>query len=391
MEADEKCAICGCSGRRPKSHEFDCQECGPWRCTDEEQIRILSPDDRGLLVLALRDRKQDERIDLTPAMISSLLRITSTTCLVCDDLVIGRPSEAAYQFDWDCNGCGKWSYHDHFISGQEITNLSQGDRSALAWALRARDKSQRIFLDRLRIEALVESAPRWSVVDRKARVLLKIASQAGTPNTTVPEEEILRTWPVFRAESKGEVLTYIEWLEKGGLLENRISTGFSLQLSEKGWLEAERLVRPNMDSSMGFVAMAFGSTDEEKSNSLSLYNDGFSKGIVSAGYTPERVGIAPHNNKICDEIIASIRRARFLVADLTYARPNVYYEAGFAFGLGIPVYLTCSKEFFETGEEPVGFDIRQYPVLQWSSLADLATQLSARICSLIGQGPAPRA
>ena len=46
-------------------------------------------------------------------------------------------------------------------------------------------------------------------------------------------------------------------------------------------------------------------------------------------------------DKIDDEIIGEIRRSRFLVADFTHgdkgARGSVYYEAGFAYGLGLPV------------------------------------------------------
>ena len=56
-----------------------------------------------------------------------------------------------------------------------------------------------------------------------------------------------------------------------------------------------------------------------------------------------RIDQKEHLNRIDDEIIAEIRRTRFLVADCTQGetgpRGGVYYEAGFAHGLKIPVVM----------------------------------------------------
>jgi nucleoside 2-deoxyribosyltransferase len=52
-----------------------------------------------------------------------------------------------------------------------------------------------------------------------------------------------------------------------------------------------------------------------------------------------------HVNDINDEIIAQIRRSRFMVCDLTGYRGGVYFEAGFAYGLGLEVIYTCRKDW----------------------------------------------
>lgn len=46
------------------------------------------------------------------------------------------------------------------------------------------------------------------------------------------------------------------------------------------------------------------------------------------------IGSKEHSNKIDDEIIGEIRRSAFIVADFTGHRGGVYFEAGFAMGLG---------------------------------------------------------
>ena len=57
-----------------------------------------------------------------------------------------------------------------------------------------------------------------------------------------------------------------------------------------------------------------------------------------------------------------------MVADFTYGddgeRGGVYYEAGFAHGLNIPVFFTCQKGFLEK----IHFDTRQYNHIEWRDL-----------------------
>jgi hypothetical protein len=70
------------------------------------------------------------------------------------------------------------------------------------------------------------------------------------------------------------------------------------------------------------------------------------KAIYDSGYDPRRVDQQHHHlNKVDDEIVAEIRRSRFLVADFTCepgkVRGGVYFEAGFARGLNIPIIWTC--------------------------------------------------
>ena len=140
-------------------------------------------------------------------------------------------------------------------------------------------------------------------------------------------------------------------------------------------------VRANPDSTQVFVAMWFG----EALNTV--YNRGFAPAILRAGYKPMRIDQKPDVNKIDDEIIAEIRRSRFLVADFTQgedgARGGVYFEAGFAFGLGIPVVYTCREDAIDK----IHFDTRQYHHTAWKDSADLRDKLEKRILALIGEGP----
>ena len=138
----------------------------------------------------------------------------------------------------------------------------------------------------------------------------------------------------------------------------------------------------NTDSSQAFVAMWFG--DE--------MDDAYEQGIReryrnSRIYTDEDRPVNQNVNKIDDEIIAEIRRSRFLVADFTHgedgARGGVYYEAGFAYGLGLDVIYSCRKDMVDQ----LHFDTRQYYHIVWEAPEELRDGLAHRIEALIGAGP----
>ena len=73
--------------------------------------------------------------------------------------------------------------------------------------------------------------------------------------------------------------------------------------------ESEYSIR---SSSQAFVAMWF---DESM---FQVYSDGIAPAIQDAGYEPLRIDQKEHVNKIDDEIIAEIRRSKFIVADFTH-------------------------------------------------------------------------
>ena len=152
-------------------------------------------------------------------------------------------------------------------------------------------------------------------------------------------------------------------------------------LTPLGWQEVENLRRKHSSSSQCFVAMWFSDETSEP------YENGIAKAILASGYDPLRIDQKQHNNKIDDEIVAEIRRSRFLVADFTCApkqvRGGVYFEAGFAMGLGLPVIWTCKHTSFDD----VHFDTRQYAHIVWKTTDDLYAQLKARIGATIGDGP----
>lgn len=107
---------------------------------------------------------------------------------------------------------------------------------------------------------------------------------------------------------------------------------------------------------------------------------GTSKAVTDCGFpAPVRIDRKEHNNQITGEIIAAIRDAEFVIADFTANRGGVYYEAGFARGVGRPVIHCCRDADFDDRD----FDTRLINHIKWSDPADLREKLANRIKATI--------
>ena len=253
------------------------------------------------------------------------------------------------------------------------------DHRALASAWLAHNRPA--VFDQTHLELVRHGVPRPSLVLRALSLLRWLANKypAGTPfnvgeigsrggvgaNPLLPQ-----SWSFNLAEAMfvfHKVL--VEELQYVSLAHSN-----NYQISPKGWIALEG--QPNSASSVGFVAMWFSDEVQE------LFDDVIDPAIRDAGYEPLRIDGKEHNNKIDDEIIASIRSARFVVADYTANRGGVYYEAGFAHGLGLPVIFMARKN------QKIHFDTCQYNTIFWEAaeLPKARRELTNRILATISRG-----
>lgn len=91
------------------------------------------------------------------------------------------------------------------------------------------------------------------------------------------------------------------------------------------------------------------------------------------GFTAQRADESESGERIIPRILAGIRRAAFVIADVTQASANVFYEMGFAEGLDRPVIVSAKKDTL------LPFDIADIPVLFWSGPEELKEKLRARV------------
>jgi hypothetical protein len=116
-----------------------------------------------------------------------------------------------------------------------------------------------------------------------------------------------------------------------------------------------------------FVASALGKEDVDQ-----IYDRAIRPVLEELRIRPVRVDRIEHNDDIDDTILALINRSELCIADLTYARPSVYYEAGVVHGLARPVvYIARSDHFRDKDSDSFGnlrvhFDLQMKNVIAWT-------------------------
>jgi len=104
-----------------------------------------------------------------------------------------------------------------------------------------------------------------------------------------------------------------------------------------------------------------------------------------------RVDRILHNDDITDKITEELKSADLVIADLTYARPSVYYEAGYAERAETtPVIYTCRRDHLLRGASEglcVHFDVGHRNIITWDDSSDrkFSGALSKRIALVLGE------
>ena len=231
---------------------------------------------------------------------------------------------------------------------------------------------------------LASQVPEKNDVPSKVRYLLGYIAR----KSTFPGERVVLNsqtdYPVCFAANSNEFefyawyakeMSFIEVMQEGGG-----SGVFRYRLTPKGWEETRRA--PTLDSPYGFVAMSFSKDNP-------LLAQAFDKAIKpaiedDAGYMEAlRVDRKEFLGDIVFEIIARIKESRFLVADATEHKNGVYFEAGYAMGMGLPVIWMCHEEDIKLAH----FDTSHLNHIVWNDVGELRKNLANRILATIGRGP----
>jgi hypothetical protein len=286
----------------------------------------------------------------------------------------------------NCPRCGVYDIAHKFIAAESNgTFWTEERRLTISHAIRKATDAHGRFTEVLNHEAARRQGPLPDPVEQ-ADILIDSIARRCSYGAMTPVEST-ETWAA-RVGLKGKEQLFIMQKALASLTEqhglNVIAIGDNAQftLTLDGWKRARELRRERGPGNQAFVAMWF------HADMKSAFDDGFAPALVDTGHQPYRVDLATHNNKIDDQIVAEIRRSKLVIVDATGARPNAYFEAGFAMGLGIPVIWCCNDSRTAPGltsgtwTDNLPFDIRQHAFTFWSDAADLKAKLTNRIRAL---------
>jgi len=298
----------------------------------------------------------------------------NTPCLICSFDPVGRESINS-NFEYECQVCGKYIVNtslEEVISAGGILGLNNKRHILVA---QIRERYERGM-----------SAPKFTandfqdiidqlndpIVSRKQEILLtNISRRTVFPGSTV-ELNLRLDYPLAYARNEGEFNFYLRVLQERGYIDYSAGNT-NVHITGTGWNYLDELNTNQRAIRQGFVAMSFNNDLDD------LWKKAIRPAIKVAGYEPKRVDNEEYNEKICDRIISEIRKSRFVVADFTDQKHGVYFEAGFAHGLGIPVIWTVSSDDVEN----LHFDTRNYNYIVWADIEELKEKLIDRIKATI--------
>ena len=309
-------------------------------------------------------------------------------CFFCGyDSRADRLPEKSYSTLYKCEYCGTY-----ILDSQGFDILTK-DENKFKMACVLNERRLKGFGgitldDETKKEELVCGYPRISVNELLAqfpqtageflnRILLNLSRLAPRPFSKIPLNFKKPDNLYLFTKDTGECRTILKELSEQGLIRDGNSTPQELRkiLTSQSWEIIENLQNSAIDSKQAFVAMWFDESMDD------YYKDGIKKAIEKAGYKAVKINLQDFNGEICDEIIAEIKRAKFLVADFSGLRSGVFFEAGFAKGLGREVIFIVREEDVEKLKEH--FDTRQYNHIVYDSPEDLRKKLYNRIGATI--------
>jgi hypothetical protein len=300
-------------------------------------------------------------------------------CPICklEKGVVSNGTDFGRNLFYKCERCGQYaitSTAKRMAESRSLLSLSSWIREKSDFGLEPPNITSDL------IKQIQSFDPQYSPNQKQLILLRKIEKKTEYPGKKVSIYPIF-DFPIAWASCEKELIFYCQSLIDRGLLKTDKNEEideefpFDVEITPEGWDFLDEHEKPGIMSDQAFVAMSFSPALN------TAWENGFRVAIRDAGFKAYRVDEEPHIDRIDVKIVTEIKNSLFLVADVTEQKQGVYFEAGYAIGLGIPVIWSVRKDELSK----VHFDTRQYNHIVWESESDLKTKLFNFICAIIGK------
>lgn len=341
------------------------------------------------------------------------------SCLFCNKDVTNdggagfKPSHTLYM----CKRCGHIWLTQEAAEDFESEGYSPDDRAVISIMLRStwEREGRRSRTDRKLTSAdlkhIISQFRHLDPIEKMDYALIsleKSSKYVGDKITVKAGDD----YPLYYCKEPAEVIAILNLLFKEGFTfaPDSHNPQNNLSITAKGYKRLREIKKPNLASRLCFVAMCFTpEMNDVFDKAIKLSIEFVEPGETIPRYQAVKIDNVEHVNDINDEIIAQIRRSRFMVCDLSGYRGGVYFEAGFAHGLGLEVIYTCRKDWTKeeiltdnsgnevstlfdserrqiaVKKEGVHFDLAHRNRIEWEpdKLEDFKTKLENRIKAVI--------
>jgi len=290
-------------------------------------------------------------------------------CLFCDEIVTIL-SEGEYDKYLGCS-CSPGGFYSLLRESYEPINSLpyQKKRDQLhlisAHIRELTDCDEKVALTAADLDSIANS-PKIPVTieDKGNRLLQFLYRHSNEPKEPVVIQPLSKSFNLTYSPNLQEFVYIIDKLISDQLL---IREGMTFKLTEKGWTEA--------------VATAGGKKlkpcfilipDEEAARAEWL--DSIMPKIEQCGYLPHLLTHAITENRDSN-LLELASDSKLIIADLTGQSPEVYFAAGYALGLNIPILWTVNNR----DADKLSVQIKDIRPIVWDTAEELAVILQQRL------------
>jgi hypothetical protein len=309
----------------------------------------------------------------------------ASPCVICEMQMVGDPrNDPSGGQLYDCRRCGRFILGDRAGAFAEA-KLSSNPRlraitSHIICKMQRGGETPRIddsLLHKIWAEGELPSPA------QQADMLIQLIGEQKPPVgqfedfTATELAGLIGTGDEGKTSATGGLSFILDHLQNDGLVDNRTSQrpdALGLRLTFAGWRRLEDIQRSTVESTTAFMAMKFG-----RALTDNLFLNHLKPTVKQAGFELRRLDERPQPGLIDQRIEVELRTAKFVVAELTYGNRGAYWEAGFAHGLGKPVFYLCDgARSRRTGTH---FDTNHHFTILWdaSNMAKAGEELKTAI------------
>ena len=309
-------------------------------------------------------------------------------CPLCGSITISStPLVGMLSEYFECPQCGNFELQNpiYFVTQNflEIKHLLAGFLFETNHGKSSRDYPK---LSTEKVKEILKSPLIPRKISEKPIKLLKYLN-----DQTTEFGELLKYPPAaMYAKSEQEACNiYEDLLSKGFIVgsQSRNEEGTAITLLGMAYLgkyERDNITKPDY----AFVAMWFSKKNPFTEN---VWKNIIEPACLEAGYLAVRVSERHFNGIVVDDLLAIITESSFAVVDYSGYRGDVYYEAGYAKGLGKEVISMCHESWFNNIEEKnhtVYFDENRNNFIVWETgkEEDARIELTNIIRTTVGKG-----
>ncbi len=296
-------------------------------------------------------------------------------CFICGNQAIANQFSDKIAYNVSCHTCGRYNITEE--AADDMPSFIKNKHYILSGLTReATSRGNYLNIDSKNYEEIIDSAivPN-NPMEAIDRIILYLVKEEKTYNAVVLLDPLY--YPIAYAKNEEEFIYLCKRASELGYLKDFNENKYRLEI--KGWDRYNEIKNSKFNSNNVFVAMWFDKSTKILRNTIK-------ESILKAGYDHIIVDESDFTGNIMDYVLGSINQSKFLIADFTTlpeeverdnqgneigktkagVRGGVYYETGFAKGIGLEIIHLCKDDPLSTSR--LHFDIAQENTIFWNDL-----------------------